>query len=158
MNLFLMRHGAALPPGGPFASDAERPLSAGGQEQVSKAAEGLKRRGVTLDGVLTSPLLRARQTGEIVARAFGISKVDRVPFLAPNPDFQRILQMLASESRDHLLLVGHHPDLTALTALLTHDAQSLTFQTASVVALTWNKKAGTAEFLWFRTSEDLSQA
>ena len=68
MNLYLMRHGIALPQDDPsVASDSERPLSHKGVKRMRKAAKGVRRLDIPFDALLTSPLLRARQTAEIIA-------------------------------------------------------------------------------------------
>ena len=65
----MIRHAEAAP-GEP---DAERALTPEGQAQAEALGERLAAAGVRADAVLTSPLLRARQTGEAVAQALGCS-------------------------------------------------------------------------------------
>src|SRR5436190_2456998 len=67
MKLFLVRHADATP-GNP---DELRPLSEEGREQARELGEQLRRDGIAPEILLTSPLLRARQTGEALARATG---------------------------------------------------------------------------------------
>src|SRR5947209_20193638 len=69
MDLYLIRHGEAQPPGeGGIADDEARPLTALGQAQLPPLAGALQRLGVHLDKVVSSPLLRARQTAEGMLR------------------------------------------------------------------------------------------
>ena len=66
-ELYLIRHGVAEERGDAWPDDAKRPLTEDGMSRLRKAARGLARLGVAFDVVLTSPLVRARQTAEIVA-------------------------------------------------------------------------------------------
>src|SRR5262245_56535456 len=69
-ELYLIRHGIAEERSDAWPDDAKRPLTDQGMSRMRKAARGLERLGVSFDVVLTSPLVRARQTAEIVASAF----------------------------------------------------------------------------------------
>jgi probable phosphoglycerate mutase len=73
-RLALVRHGQstwnAL---GRWQGQANPPLSPLGEEQAAEAAERLVGTGVT--GVVTSDLVRARRTGQIVADALGLGPV-----------------------------------------------------------------------------------
>jgi phosphohistidine phosphatase len=65
MDLFIIRHAEAQPLGeGGIQDDADRPLTAEGHAQCGPLAAALSRHGVRLDRIITSPLLRARQTAE----------------------------------------------------------------------------------------------
>src|SRR5438034_11639970 len=66
-EIYLIRHGLAEERGDSWPDDAKRPLTDEGISRMRKSVRGLSRLGVTLDVVLTSPLVRARQTAEIVA-------------------------------------------------------------------------------------------
>src|SRR5438093_12133138 len=69
-ELYLVRHGLAEERGELWPDDSKRPLTEKGMSRMRKATRGLARLGVSLDVVLTSPLVRARQTAEIVAGGF----------------------------------------------------------------------------------------
>jgi phosphohistidine phosphatase len=119
MNLYLMRHGIALASDDPSVThESERPLTNKGVKRMRKAVKGLARLNVSFDAVLTSPLLRARQTAEIVASALGIEDhLEEISGLAPESTVEHLLFGLARyQDREHLLLVGHEPLLSS-TAL-----------------------------------------
>ena len=82
IRLALVRHGQstwnAL---GRWQGQADPPLSPLGEEQAAEAAERLEATGVAVTGVVTSDLVRARRTGEIVAAALGLGPVDVRPDL-----------------------------------------------------------------------------
>jgi phosphohistidine phosphatase SixA len=68
MDLFVLRHGEAgktIPSGG---SDSKRPLTVAGEKEMIVISKALRKMGVTFDVILTSPLKRARQTADIVAK------------------------------------------------------------------------------------------
>jgi phosphohistidine phosphatase len=112
MNLYLMRHGIALPLDDPsVAQDSERPLNSKGIKRMRQAAKGLRRLKIPFDGILTSPLLRARQTAEIVASALGMdTRLEEISGLAPESTVEHLLFGLTRyQDREHLLLVGHEP-------------------------------------------------
>jgi hypothetical protein len=69
-ELYLIRHGIAEEQGEAWPDDAKRPLTQEGAAKLRKAVRALARLGVSLDVILTSPLVRTRQTAEIVAAGF----------------------------------------------------------------------------------------
>src|ERR1700730_7056055 len=69
MDLYLVRHADALALGERgITEDAERPLSEEGQAQAKSVGAGLQRMGVHLNLIVSSPLVRARQTTEGLVR------------------------------------------------------------------------------------------
>lgn len=121
MNLYLLRHGIAVAQTDPsVGDDRERPLSHKGIKRMRKAAQGLLRLALPFDVVLTSPLLRARQTAEIVVDTLGKGLLlAEVSGLAPDRNVAHLMSELAHyQDRQHLLLVGHEPLLGELAAYL----------------------------------------
>src|SRR5262247_3681236 len=96
MNLYLMRHGIAVDSDQPGPeADGARPLTQKGLKRTRRAARGLRRLGVSFDGILTSPLVRARQTAEIVADALGLADyLDEIPELTPENSVDRLVSGL----------------------------------------------------------------
>jgi phosphohistidine phosphatase len=122
MNVYLMRHGIALAQDDPSIShDGERPLTGKGVKRTRQAAKGIRRLKIPFDAILTSPLVRARQTAEIVAAALGIeTRLEEISGLAPESTVEHLMFGLSRyHDREHLLLVGHEPLLSSVaTALL----------------------------------------
>ncbi|HWH77607.1 MAG TPA: phosphohistidine phosphatase SixA, partial [Candidatus Binatus sp.] len=85
MNLYLMRHGIAVAANDPAVGhDSERPLTNKGVKRMRRAARGLRRLKIPFDAILTSPVLRARQTAEIVAAALCMeASLEEISGLAP---------------------------------------------------------------------------
>jgi phosphohistidine phosphatase len=104
MLLFLVRHGHAEK-GEP---DALRPLSERGREEARVLGEKLAAHATPPRVVLTSPLLRARQTAESIAQAAGVEmRVD--DRLAPGATDELIRGSLDGVPGP-VALVGHQPD------------------------------------------------
>jgi len=123
MNLYLLRHGLAVEPGlAGYQPDAERPLTPKGKARLRTAARAMEALDLSFDCILSSPLRRARQTAEIVARRLRLRK--KLAFaddLAPGGDPRRLIQELNQlrPEPQQVLLVGHEPYLGRLVALLT---------------------------------------
>ncbi len=120
-NLYLMRHGDASEAEGPgIESDAKRPLTADGKIKMKEICRGLKRIGAEFDWVVTSPLVRAAETGVVVAGAMDEQPpLDRCDALAPDGSPDDLLVFLAAHpERKNVILVGHEPDLSLLAARL----------------------------------------
>jgi phosphohistidine phosphatase len=116
-----MRHGIAAERVGPFASnDAKRPLTAKGRKRTRQIATGLDNIGVRFDWIISSPLVRARETAEIVAAAsHSKPPVELSNTLRPGGSLDEIISLLAKNgSSERVLLVGHEPDLSSLAARL----------------------------------------
>jgi len=121
-ELCIMRHGAAVPLGAEgYADDSKRPLTPDGKKKMQKISKGLRRLGFAADWIVSSPLLRAVETAEIVAATLGTSiPVDFSDTLSPGVPPEALLAFLAKhDNRKRILLVGHEPDLSELAARLT---------------------------------------
>src|SRR6185295_8742979 len=107
-ELYLIRHAVAEERGEAWPDDTKRPLSDDGAERMRKAARGLARLGVAFDVILTSPLVRTRQTAEIVAAAFDIRPpIVAVESLAPEGSPPALFGDLEKQTRRrHIALVG----------------------------------------------------
>jgi phosphohistidine phosphatase len=119
MELYLIRHAEAIPLGEDHIDvDADRPLTAAGLEQAKALATGLQRKGVALQLILTSPLLRARQTAEGMLKAWSGSppEVEICAALAPGKKPRKLARLLRDGQREPVALIGHEPDLSAWAA------------------------------------------
>lgn len=113
MRLYLVRHAEAAP-GEP---DELRRLTPEGREQARALGERLRNEDAAPAVVLTSPLLRARETGDELARALDVeSEPDER--LAPGASVDDV--RAAVEGRgDQVVVVGHQPDCGQVAAALT---------------------------------------
>ena len=132
MELYIIRHAIAQQLGrkNDFL-DEKRALTSEGRERMREAAKGLRKLGVEFDLILTSPLVRAVETAEIIAHALGLNKkdVDETDNLAPgaSPDelFAEIKRRAGAES---IALVGHEPDLGNLISKIVSGSEGLAVQ------------------------------
>jgi phosphohistidine phosphatase len=119
MQLYLIRHAHALD----GDDDEARPLSGKGRAQVRRVASFLRASGVFApEEIWHSPLVRARQTAELLGRRETPDVPRRaVAGLRSEDDPRRMVRRLARERRD-LALVGHDPHLSTLASLLVAGA------------------------------------
>lgn len=110
MKLIIMRHGQA---GWNAPSDAQRPLTRQGRNEIKRTADKLKLAKV--DKVLASPYLRAQQSGEIVAGALGCP-MDTMNGITPDDSPFEAINALPQSGT--ILLASHMPLVSALTGLL----------------------------------------
>ena len=124
MNLFLLRHGLAVERDEfHFANDELRPLTAKGQKQLRRVAAAMRSLELNYDLILSSPLVRARQTAEIVAAKLN-QPLLFLNELKPGADAKALIQKINGLKRlpARLLLVGHEPDFSELISLLVTGA------------------------------------
>ncbi len=120
-ELYLLRHGPAGRRGslGPRVDDGVRPLTAEGREKVERAAAGLRKLAGEIDWIVTSPLVRARETAEIAAVSFPGAPLDECPALGPEGSAEGVVAFLAKKSaRSRVLAVGHEPSLSHMAGRL----------------------------------------
>jgi phosphohistidine phosphatase SixA len=111
MRLFLVRHAEAAP-GEP---DELRPLTPAGRAVARDLGERLATEH--LDAVVSSPLLRARETAEQIARAAGLTP-EADERLAPGATAEDLKAAVAGRG-DTVVAVGHQPDCSALLLVLS---------------------------------------
>ena len=122
MKLYLLRHadaGEASAEG--YTTDATRSLTPKGIKRTRQLANSLRQMEITFDAVLSSPLIRAQQTAEIVARSLGLEKKLRhCSQLAPDGALTDAIALVASTAlkANSILLVGHEPNLSRMISLL----------------------------------------
>ena len=86
---------------------------------MRKAARGLREIAPKIDVLATSPLIRARETAEIVAKVLGKADVTELALLAPEGDKQALIAWLNEQPADATVaIVGHEPHLSAFASLL----------------------------------------
>lgn len=125
MRVILFRHGPAeRRDADRWPDDGERPLTERGIARTRAAARALAR--VTSGGsiVLTSPLVRARQTAEILQDALELEEhPTTLAALAPGGSYRDVIRALHDvKAGDRVFLVGHEPDLGKLAGTLLFGA------------------------------------
>lgn len=117
MKLYLLRHGIAADHG-PDGTDASRPLTSEGMDKMRRSARGMQRLDMKLDMLLSSPLVRARQTAEIVGRVLACD-MQIADELAPGCDAAGLIELLRQQAAERVMVVGHEPDFSEMVGALT---------------------------------------
>jgi phosphohistidine phosphatase len=154
-ELYLIRHGVAEERGEAWPDDSKRPLTEDGMAQLRKQARGLARLGVSLDVVLTSPLVRTCQTAEIIAGGLDPRpNLVNIDSLAPDGTHQAILADLEKHARKtRIALVGHEPDIGELAARLIGARHAIEFKKGAVCRIDLDAlpPGGPGALRWFLT-------
>lgn len=118
MKLYFFRHGLAEDPT-PDKPDFKRELTKKGIQRTRASAELLPVLDVTPAHIFSSPLIRAKQTADILARALK-QKVEVRDEVGPGFNPRRVEMLLAGiDDRQDVMFVGHEPDFSStVTALI----------------------------------------
>lgn len=154
-EIYLVRHGIAAERGKEWPDDTARPLTHKGAARMREIAAGLADLGVELDLILTSPLVRARQTAEVLKEGLGGSvPLEETTVLAPGGSPAALIDRLKSAKRaERIALVGHEPDLGQLAAFLIGARAPLVFKKGGVCRIDFAKlpPAPPGQLIWFAT-------
>jgi phosphohistidine phosphatase len=120
MDLYVIRHADALMLGERgITEDEDRPLSEEGEAQAKSLAAMLRQRVGQLDAIFTSPLRRARQTGEIITHNWpGTPDLQYCDHLAMGGRRRALAKFLRQSGANAAALIGHQPDLARFTGWL----------------------------------------
>ena len=118
MRVTLIRHAEA---GDDAPRDESRALTARGRADARRLGRALARRGVRFTTIVTSPLVRAVQTAEIVAAATEFrGRMPATDVLVPEASAGDVVAFLAKIADEKsVALVAHEPILSAVAAALT---------------------------------------
>lgn len=117
MKIYFLRHGQADWPDwtGP---DDERPLTRKGRKEMKRVAKFLHAIDVDPKRILSSPLPRAFQTAEIVAKELGLA-VEKEPALGKGFRLHRLRKILQGVGSEDVMIVGHEPNFSTVLKHLT---------------------------------------
>src|SRR4051794_28042580 len=159
VDLYLVRHAHAGDPARWTGDDARRPLSAKGRLQADTVARHLVSLAVDLDVIITSPLVRARQTADTIARALdmAVQVEDRVAQGLSMSALERVLADAGDPGA--ALVVGHDPDFSDLLANLA-GAGSIPFRKGAIARFEARRplRAGDAILRWLIPPDALVQS
>ena len=135
MELYLIRHADALDSEDDFA----RQLSSRGRGQIDRMVKFFRANDILKpEDVWHSPLVRARETAQLLGEGLGWTKPFRkTAILEPDRDPQEVIAELTGVTRG-LALVGHEPLLSALGTLLVSGSPwplAFTMRKGDVLAL-----------------------
>jgi phosphohistidine phosphatase SixA len=113
VRLYLVRHAEAAP-GDP---DELRPLTQEGRQQARALGKRMLSEDAAPAVILTSPLLRARETGAELAKALDV-ETEPEELLAPGAGVDDVRAAIEGRG-DQVVVVGHQPDCGQIAAALT---------------------------------------
>jgi phosphohistidine phosphatase len=157
MDLLIVRHAIAYDRDrARWHDDAERPLSPAGIRRARKAAVGLKELTARPGRLLTSPLVRARQTAKILTDLAGWPEAEEIPQLSPGEPVLAVLALLARDRSKVVAVVGHQPGLgELLAACLLGGGGALPIEmkknAVACVSFEGKPRAGHAALKWLAT-------
>ena len=133
-ELYLVRHAVAAERGDDWPDDTKRPLTVDGTSRFRDAIDGLVWLGVGMDEIFTSPLVRARQTADLLAAGLAEHPpVKTLDELAPGSEVKEVIASLVKRvKRRRVGIVGHEPELGELAATLVGAPRALPFRKGGV--------------------------
>lgn len=116
MDLFILRHGEAGRSSATVKDDSKRTLTVDGEKEIKDISKGMKELGIEFDYIFTSPLLRAKQTAELVSKiVVPKNPIKEMDELKPEGNKLQLYNKLSNLKQDSsVLLVGHEPYLSEL--------------------------------------------
>ena len=119
MKLYILRHGDAVEHGDPRYNENARPLTRKGVQRTRQLAHALRRMRIRFDVIRSSPLVRAKQTAEIVARGLR-QEFSLTDALKPSANLRELVEDLNALGpvAGSVLLVGHEPYLGNFVSLI----------------------------------------
>jgi phosphohistidine phosphatase len=153
LELYLIRHGRASERGPEWPDDSKRPLTSDGLSKLRREARGLRALDAAFDVIVTSPLVRARQTADVFAEVLAVkAPIVSADALAPAGTPAAVIQEIARHARKgRVALVGHEPNLGELAAQLIHARSPLSFKKGGVCRIDFEDAPpkGAGSLVWF---------
>ncbi len=157
MNLYVVRHADALPAGGVVSRDFDRRLSPRGEEDAELMGRALAQLDPNVNIVVTSPLVRAVETGEIIARQLSDHPITHVStHLAPGFNNNTLFaELLALSAGSSIVAIGHQPDVgTFISSLITGgDDAAVAMSPGSIAKLVLEGTRPSGYLSWLLTPE-----
>jgi phosphohistidine phosphatase len=154
MDLILVRHADAAE-ATTSQSDGERPLTAEGRRRAQEVGAALLKHGVRLRTILSSPLVRAVETAELLAVVGGFpGALEIASELGPDGAPAAMRALIERVREAPVALVGHEPSMGALLAALV-GARRLSLSKGAAVRLRYRPDGAPAELVWAITPKRL---
>jgi phosphohistidine phosphatase len=155
LELYLIRHGVAAERGEEYPDDSKRPLTSDGIARLKKEAKALVELGVEFDQLLSSPLVRAKQTADVFSESMkGKPPIAIIDSLTPAGSPAAVIQDLGKYMRKaRIALVGHEPNMGELAAFLIGAKVPLPFKKGAICRIDFAifPPKGKGELCWFVT-------
>ena len=156
MLLYIVRHAYAGQHGDPrYPNDALRPLTKKGRKEFSRVVKKLGRRRFAPTLVGTSPLVRCRQTADVIAqRLCPPPELIELDSLQPGSDLESLVAWSNEQHLEELAWVGHSPDVDRMAAALIAAREgSIIFAKGAVAAIEFDGPvaSGAGQLRWLVT-------
>lgn len=154
MIVYLVRHAIAEERGPAWPDDRARPLSQKGITRFREISARLAARGVRVGAIFSSPLIRARQTAELLVPEWAEVPIQFIEELAPEHTPASLAKVLVDRAAQKAVaLVGHEPDLGILAAWMIGAKSPLPFKKGGVARIDCGDtiKAGEGTLVWMVT-------
>jgi phosphohistidine phosphatase len=152
MNIYLIRHGDAEK-ASTQKKDSERKLTPDGEQKIKTAAEGWKLLIPNLSHIISSPLIRAMQTAEIVAKVFDFKgKIITDKRLISGAKTEDLIDIAVEIMGQDMAFVGHEPDFSEhVSRLISSSDVKIDFKKGMIAKISFDGKVkmsrGVLEFL-----------
>ncbi|MBV8151867.1 MAG: phosphohistidine phosphatase SixA [Candidatus Eremiobacteraeota bacterium] len=150
MKIYFLRHGEAGDRETWKGDDNERPLTDDGIERMKREAKAICNLDLDLDAIVTSPLVRAKQTAEIVAKALDLKdKLVEDPDVGLDLDVKRLQGVLTKFPKaEGIMLVGHDPSMSETIGRLIGDARVILKKGGMACVEVRDPASGRGELAW----------
>lgn len=157
-HLYILRH-AWAEDASVDGTDSSRALTKKGRKRFSRLAGLLVEAGLTVDVIATSPLVRTRETADLLAESLAAAgcnaMVETIDALAPTADWERLVEWTVQRDVCRVAWVGHAPCVGRLVALSIGDATAaIRMQKGAVASIDLPDGLGQpGELQWLVTAE-----
>lgn len=159
LELYLIRHGLAADRGDEYPDDSKRPLTSDGIASLRKEAKALDGLDIGFDHIITSPLVRARQTADAFAEHMKTKPtISNSDALTPAGSAAAVIQEIGKHARKgRIALVGHEPNMGELAARLLGARGALPFKKGAICRIDFDvlPPKGLGQLRWFVTPKML---
>jgi len=152
-RLYIIRH-AVAEDAGPGIDDHARRLTKKGRKRFARLVRQLEETGLAIDLVATSPLVRTRETAEILAAELrSAPRIEVVDALAPGADWQSLVEWTIQQDAARVAWVGHAPCVGRLVATTIGDGSAaIRMQKGAIAAIRLDDGPGQpGELEWLAT-------
>ena len=154
-RLYVIRHAVAEDVA-PDGDDASRRLTKKGRRRFERLVRLFDTTGMEIDRIATSPLVRTRETAEILADTLGSRPpIEVVEALAPGADWRALVEWTIRQDAARVAWIGHAPCVGRLVALTIGDGTAaIRMQKGAVAAIRLDDGPGqTGELEWLATTD-----
>ncbi|HEV2971007.1 MAG TPA: phosphohistidine phosphatase SixA [Pirellulales bacterium] len=160
MLLYIVRHAwAEVRDVERFPDDDLRPLTGDGKKRFGRMMARLTVGGFRPTRIATSPLIRCRQTAELIVNHLSDpAQLVELDELRPGAELKQLIDWSAGQTDEAIAWVGHAPDVSELTAALVGDCTAtIRFAKGAVAAIEFDREIaqGKGELNWLVTAKIL---